>query len=700
MKFSIISQSKDNQKHLSTLPAEVFFEKIRSDLRRGLISSFRQAMPFHLGPQVFMRYGEMARVVPAVELRRQDDGVMGMQRFNGLVTLEVKNLTDAEERERVKQAAMSPSSTFAAFIGASGQTVKILVLVSRMDGTLPSTETEAEEFYALAYRQLLPMYDGVLRHRVARMTPLLRHSFLRPLDPAPMVNPSATPFRVNPFVRLPEESPLDDEPDPISPQQKQLEADIDAYTTYEQIYEQCCQRAHALVKDFSAEHYSLYLHALANELFEAGLPQEEAMVHIWNHWRYKNAVPEEYIRSIVEATYEEDDLPAARQHDGESEMLRRMRRKLEQRYLFRRNTVMGYVEMRPNHTWTTSWTPVDAAIVNGLVMQLQMNSIPVWDRDVKRYIYSSYIPVYDPIDHFLTRLGGKWDGRDRIGQLARRVPTDNPQWESWFHTWFLAMVAQWQGRNPNYGNSVVPLLISEQGNHKSDFCRRLLPPELRRWGYTDNLAMREERQVHLAMSQMLLINLDEFNSISAKMQEGLLKNLLQLPSVKVRRPYGRHIEEVPRLASFIATTNLADVLTDPTGSRRFIGVQVKGSISIDSTIDYDQLYAQAIAELDNGRRYWFTDADNAEIMHSNRRFRMQSNTELFFHEYFEPTDDEGEGEWMTAAAILTEMKRRAKSLLQAPSTIAFGRILNGNTELRRKQKNGTTAYLVKKKVDN
>ena len=158
--------------------------------------------------------------------------------------------------------------------------------------------------------------------------------------------------------------------------------------------------------------------------------------------------------------------------------------------------------------------------------------------------------------------------------------------------------------------------------------------------------------------------------------------------------------EVPRLASFIATTNLADVLTDPTGSRRFIGVQVKGSISIDSTIDYDQLYAQAIAELDDGRRYWFTDADNAEIMHSNRRFRMQSNTELFFHEYFEPTDDEGEGEWMTAAAILTEMKRRAKSLLQAPSTIAFGRILNGNTELRRKQKSGTTAYLVKKKMEN
>ena len=698
MKFSLVTISKDNQKHLTTCKEEVFFEKIKSDLRRGLITSFRQGMPYNLSPSTFPRYEEMARVVPAVELIRQDDGVLGMRRFNGLVTLEVKNLINEEERERVKLAAMSPSSTYAAFIGASGQTVKILVRVSRMDGTLPETEVEAEEFYTLAYKQLLPMYDGILQHRVARMIPLLRHSFLRPLDEHPLVNAAATPFRVNPFAKLPEESPLEDQPDPITPEQQQFEADLNAYQVYEQIYEQCCHRAHLRVKDFSAEHYSLYLHALAHELCTSGVPQEEAMTHLWNHWRYKDAVSEEYIRSILEATYEEEDSLATRQPSGESEVLRRMRRKLEQRYRFRKNTVMGYVEMRPNHTWITPWTPVDTSIVNGLVMQLQMNDIPVWDRDVKRYIYSSYIPNYNPIDNFLSRLGGKWDGRDRIGQLARCIPTDNPLWESWFHTWFLAMVAQWQGRNPNYGNAVVPLLISAQGNHKSDFCRRLLPPELRRWGYTDNLAMNEERPVHMAMAQMLLINLDEFNRISPAKQEGFLKNILQLPSVKIRRPYSRHIEEAPRLASFIATTNVADVLSDPTGSRRFIGVQVKESISVNNTLDYEQLYAQAVTELAEGRRYWFTDSDNAEIMQSNRRFRMHSDAEIFFLEYFEPAANELEGEWMSAAAILTAMKKRAKSLLQAPSTIAFGRILKGMPELKQKQKGGVTAYLIKEKV--
>ena len=112
----------------------------------------------------------------------------------------------------------------------------------------------------------------------------------------------------------------------------------------------------------------------------------------------------------------------------------------------------------------------------------------------------------------------------------------------------------WDKDVRRYGNSVAPLLISEQGNNKSTFCRRLLPDSLQ-WGYNDNLLVSEKKQTLMAMSQFLLINLDEFNQISPKLQEGFLKNVIQLASVKVKRPYGRHVEEFPRLASFIATTN-------------------------------------------------------------------------------------------------------------------------------------------------
>ena len=294
---------------------------------------------------------------------------------------------------------------------------------------------------------------------------------------------------------------------------------------------------------------------------------------------------------------------------------------------------------------------------------------------MKRYVHSTRVRDFNPIDDYLFHHN-KWDGRDYIRELAATVPTENPaQWAEWFHTWFLAMVAQWLGRDRRYGNAVVPLLISRQGMHKSAFCRSLLPPELRTWGYTDNLSLAEEKTVHLAMSQMLLINLDEFNRISPAKQQGFLKNILQLPSVKVRRPHAKHTEDTPRLASFIATTNMADVLTDPTGSRRFLGVQVTGNIDVSQTPNYAQLYAQAQEELNNGARYWFDDAETAVIMKHNQRFRQQGSAEHFFHHCFSVLKpEEPGGEWLTVSEILLRIKKQVPSF-KIPAANAFSRIL-------------------------
>lgn len=173
--------------------------------------------------------------------------------------------------------------------------------------------------------------------------------------------------------------------------------------------------------------------------------------------------------------------------------------------------------------------------------------------------------------------------------MARTVPTNNPYWADWFYTWFLGMVDQWRGfTHRQYGNSVAPLLISKQGYNKSTFCRRLLPPELQ-WGYSDNLILSEKRQVYQAMAQFMVINLDEFNQISPQVQQGFLKNLIQLPTLKYKPSYGSHVMEFPRLASFIATSNMTDILTDPSGNRRFIGVELTGPIDVSVRPNYQQL---------------------------------------------------------------------------------------------------------------
>lgn len=369
---------------------------------------------------------------------------------------------------------------------------------------------------------------------------------------------------------------------------------------------------------------------------------------------------------------------------------------LEKRYSFRMNKVMGYVEYQRKDKWHYGWMPVDERVQNGMAMEARLAGLDIWDKDIHRYLKSSLVRQYDPIDEYLWGVRGKWDGKDHIGRLARTVPNDNPHWEQWFRTWFLGMVMQWRGRQTRYGNSMVPLLISHQGYNKSTFCKSLLPPELQ-WGYTDNLVLSEKKSVLQAMSQFLLVNLDEFNQISPKVQEGFLKNLVQLASVKVKRPYGKHVEDFPRLASFIATANVVDLLSDPSGNRRFIGVELTGPIDVKYRINYTQLYAQAITLLDKKEPYWLDEQQTRLVMESNMKFQMRSPEEMYFAECFEIPTTEKDGQWMTAAAIHQVIKRYAGSAVQNGNIRRFGRFLANTDGLRQRRTRFGMEYFVSQK---
>ncbi len=372
-------------------------------------------------------------------------------------------------------------------------------------------------------------------------------------------------------------------------------------------------------------------------------------------------------------------------------------RLLTSRYDFRYNRIMGYTEYRSKKKSYYGWMPVDEQMMNSLSMEARLAGLNVWDKDVKRYLRSNLVPAYDPIEEYLWDLHGKWDGEDHIGRLAARVPTRQKHWPQWFRTWLLAMVAQWLHRNPRYGNAMAPLLISTQGYNKSTFCRSLIPPELQ-WGYNDNLVLSEKKQVLQAMSQFLLINLDEFNQISPRVQEGFLKNLIQLASVKVKRPYAKHVEEFPRLASFIATANVNDILSDPSGNRRFIGVELTGPIDVSQPVNHRQLYAQALALLEQGEPYWLDEEQTREVMTSNQQFQLRSTEELYFYERFRLPEHDGEGEWLTAAAIFDEIRSHAGSTaLRSGSLIRFSRILANIPGIQRRRTHSSTAYLICRK---
>jgi predicted P-loop ATPase len=210
--------------------------------------------------------------------------------------------------------------------------------------------------------------------------------------------------------------------------------------------------------------------------------------------------------------------------------------------------------------------------------------------------------------------------------------------------------------------------------------------------------MDNKKQVLQQIAQMLLINLDEFNQISPHTQQGFLKNIITLSSVKIKRPYGRHVEDFPRRASFIATTNQADVLADPTGNRRFLGVELTGPIDVSTPPNHQQLFAQAMQALHQHETYYFGPSEIQQIMESNRKFSVKTAAEQFFFDNFEPAKDESEGEWMTTTAIFNTLKEKVGvSLLKPTSVAAFGRKLSNMPDLQKDEKRYGTVYLVKRK---
>jgi len=356
------------------------------------------------------------------------------------------------------------------------------------------------------------------------------------------------------------------------------------------------------------------------------------------------------------------------------------------------NTALGCTEARKAGS-NEPFVAVDERMRNTIAIKARLDGIDAWDKDIRRYMESDFVKAFNPVDIFLKGLRGRWDGKNHIEMLADCVPNDNARWAEWFHTWFLAMVAQWLGLNISHGNSVAPLLISRQGYRKSTFCKRLLPEALQ-WGYNDNLIISEKQNTLRAMTQSLLINIDEFNTLSAKTQDGFLKNVMQLANIKIRQPYCQQQVTLPRIASFIATANVSDVFSDPSGCRRFIAVTLTGPIRLPEHIDYEQLYAQAVAELDNGRRYWFDEADTQDIMENNVQYQQRTPAEALFLDSFSIPKDLTKGAYMTAASIFSLLRQRYGSQLNLTSLSHFGRVLANIPNLHSKHSSHGTEYLV------
>ena len=336
---------------------------------------------------------------------------------------------------------------------------------------------------------------------------------------------------------------------------------------------------------------------------------------------------------------------------------------LTERFEFRHNRLTGVTEYRPKNVTCSKFLPIDERNMNGMIVDARLEGIACWNSAVPTLVLSDKVEDYHPFHLYMEELP-LWDGADRVTPLLQRV-SDDALWLRGARYWLRALTAQWMGMDRNHANTLVPVLVSsEQGLGKSTFCRSLLPDSLRTY-YMDNLNLSPSNSPEKKLVQKGLINLDEFDKISEKRQPDL-KNLLQMLSVPVYR--GKRLGYVtePRLASFIATTNSRQILSDPTGSRRFLCVEVTDMIS-EAPIEHKQLYAQLKQEVLDGERDYLNKEEEKEVQRRNKAYYRQSPLEDIFHAcYRRPKADE-EGQWFTAAEMFRTMNKRNASALRGIS---------------------------------
>ena len=628
MKVTIVHTNNKKQLLVSTKTIEKLMERFARDDSKLTITHFRESVPYLSNNyEGYKDLPKWMHIYPAAEFAKDENNNLKMKAFNGILLLKFGNITDVDGAEGVKRSVAILPSTLAAITGADGKTVIVLIKFQGENDSLPTSEADAEHLYRIAYQQIFPVYQAIVKASILvdgpkpsieagstlSQEPSIHNSFMMTLDAKPYFNGKAVAMKIDSHARSQSPAPNTDNNQQTIP-------------------------------DFKA-------------------PEEGKKVD-------KNSIRENIVN---------------------------MMQLLESRYDFRYNTVMKFVEYMPKEKGWYGFQPVDPRVQKRMTLEVQLADIRVSIKDVRNFLESDYIKNYNPIDEYLFQCYDKWDGKDHIRALARTVPTANPHWADWFYTWFLGMVDQWRGySHRQYGNSVAPLLISKQGYNKSTFCRRLLPPELQ-WGYSDNLILSEKRQVYQAMAQFMVINLDEFNQISPQVQQGFLKNLIQLPTLKYKPPYGSHVMEFPRLASFIATSNMKDILSDPSGNRRFIGVELTGPIDVSVRPNYQQLFAQALSALNNGEKSYFDAQQVKLIMKSNSQFEIIQPIDQYFLLYFELVEDEKEGEYLTAAEIFDYLKKQIGSSLKVNSLMGFGRKLANMSELKHKRFADGMKYLVKKK---
>ena len=597
---------------------------------------------------------ELIGATEAFELAETDAiiNVPAVQTAPGMVVLSLPT-SSQQQLEQLRSRVQLFPQLLMAFQSIDGRHLTVLMSYELSDGTLPYRAKDVRLFQQYAFRRAADFVLASTGIKVDEDDAALNQQFYVSSDDKAIWNGQVVAVKMDQpteelteqtasIMSTPKEHPLEKG---VLPGYTQLEMDIAKFNAV------CRQLAFSRQKPIDE-----YLLAVAAACHKAGIDQEVATKCLLNVGDYWDKEP--LVRSAMENAYQKHRYGLRNPLEPSLMHQQLMKDFLLRRYVFRRNVVTGDVEYQEKGRYILSWRPLSQEARNDINNAAIDEGIKVWPQDMDRLIGSSQVNDYDPVREWLGDLP-EWDGRDRLGEMADRVPTLLRNWRDNFKVWMRSMVSQWtSGAGQMYGAQMVMMFVGAQGTRKSTFMRMLLPEELRQF-YIDRIDFANKKEALRALSRFLLINIDEFDQIS-KSQTAYLKHLIQRTDVKERKMYETSYQQLQRYAAFCATTNSLSPLKDETGSRRYMVVEVTGVIDTstegDKAIDYQQMYAQALAEIRRGEDSYFDGERERLIVEKGAEYYEMPNVVSIFCDHFCKPVAGDETEMMTPTEILLYMR--------------------------------------------
>jgi len=619
-------------------------------------------------------------------------GQRKMLNYNGLVVLEVNNLPNYEKAVEIRELAKKLPETLMCFLGGSGKSVKIVCRGELFDGGLPEGDEAIQQFHLNIYNTARRAYQNQFGFDIEFLEPRLDRTVYVSADPEMGFNPEARPFYADTERHdLPQPVAITDEEDHLMPGRTITRT---YQLNWSFIVDQVLGRYFDLPDE---EREAKLIMQIATMCMDQGIPKAHAqgLTMLYPVLGRDKLLVEKLFQTVYSVLEQEEYRKKHKIKPLKSvpeDTIQAMRTEifLNSNFEMRKNLLTGVAEYREKFSDDQRFKPLTEEVRNDMTLRATELGLKSWDRDVNRFIDSTRIEQFDPVNTWLDKLP-VWDGHDYIADVAKRVPTSQPHWEKYLKFWFVGMVGQWRESDKQLtGNALTPLLIGRQGCGKTRFCKILLPPELRDY-YNDKLNFKNEFDLNIALTSFALINIDEFDK-TTNSQQIVLKYLLSSSDVKFRPPYGKTIKQYRRYTSFIGTTNQLKPLVDPTGSRRFVCVGVDGNIDFTDNLNHRQLFAQALHLFNNGERFWLNDAEIAELIRENEPYQHLNDLVEMIGETFRSPKDSEQGNWWSLGDISKLLANRYANFDPETSFKKIGNALN-DVQFHFKNKRTTNCML-------